>query len=267
MKKGFLVSVREDEKLLFEEFISFLREQKNILIDFCQVDYSREYICYCCYPSLDLSHLAEYLHKFNEKLYNEKRVERLDSLAQSHCFICDENHKFQILLEQILKSNESGKRDLINFIKNSFNQRLERQGFKYLIVTDPYIFSLSWREDLEYTKKVLKAVLEVAPNIKKVIFIVDESKVNSEVKEEIKSYLRERGKEVYITSWSNEAPFHDRFWIFCSTERHCRGLVSGTSLNGIGKRISLVDTLSDKDVEDILKILRRFYPLVISQFD
>jgi hypothetical protein len=41
--------------------------------------------------------------------------------------------------------------------------------------------------------------------------------------------------------------FHDRFWIADQS----RGLFVGTSLNGIGKRYSLVDYLREEDVKDI----------------
>ena len=41
--------------------------------------------------------------------------------------------------------------------------------------------------------------------------------------------------------------FHDRFWIIDDK----KGLFIGTSLNGIGKRYSLIDYLQDSDVANI----------------
>lgn len=43
--------------------------------------------------------------------------------------------------------------------------------------------------------------------------------------------------------------FHDRFWI--NPDRSC-GLVMGTSLNGIGKKIALIDRLQESDVVDLV---------------
>ena len=42
--------------------------------------------------------------------------------------------------------------------------------------------------------------------------------------------------------------FHDRFWI---VDRK-NGICSGTSLNGVGKRISLLNEISEEDVRDIV---------------
>ena len=42
--------------------------------------------------------------------------------------------------------------------------------------------------------------------------------------------------------------FHDRFWI---ADRK-KGFYTGTSINGIGKRISLINLLSEEDVEIII---------------
>lgn len=46
----------------------------------------------------------------------------------------------------------------------------------------------------------------------------------------------------------NTTHFHDRFWI----ANNEKGFLTGTSLNGIGKRFSLIQTLDAEDVEAIL---------------
>lgn len=43
--------------------------------------------------------------------------------------------------------------------------------------------------------------------------------------------------------------FHDRFWI----ANRKKGFYTATSFNGIGKRISLINLLTDDDVEEIVK--------------
>lgn len=42
-----------------------------------------------------------------------------------------------------------------------------------------------------------------------------------------------------------------RFWIL-----NCKNFFAGTSLNGIGKKISLINLLPDSDVEEIVRLLR-----------
>jgi hypothetical protein len=46
--------------------------------------------------------------------------------------------------------------------------------------------------------------------------------------------------------------FHDRFWI----GDRLRGVFVGASINGIGKRYSLVDIIAEEDVRDIVAILK-----------
>ena len=50
--------------------------------------------------------------------------------------------------------------------------------------------------------------------------------------------------------------FHDRFWI---DPENGSGIVMGTSLNGIGKKIALIDHLSSSDVAEIAGLA---YPLI-----
>jgi hypothetical protein len=46
--------------------------------------------------------------------------------------------------------------------------------------------------------------------------------------------------------------FHDRFWLADGA----RGLVVGTSLNGLGKRYALVDFMQPSDVRDVVQALK-----------
>jgi hypothetical protein len=46
--------------------------------------------------------------------------------------------------------------------------------------------------------------------------------------------------------------YHDRFWISAGRER---GILTGTSLNGLGRRYALIDHLQSQDVQDIVDSL------------
>ena len=47
--------------------------------------------------------------------------------------------------------------------------------------------------------------------------------------------------------------FHDRFWI---DPLAAKGFITGTSLNGLGKRYALVDHLQQTDAADVIAALR-----------
>lgn len=71
------------------------------------------------------------------------------------------------------------------------------------------------------------------------------------MKEKMHSAIYSQNNSVKIID-KHSKEFHDRFWI---NPVNKTGLVVGTSLNGIRKKIFLVDRLSSHDVKDILKLV------------
>jgi len=49
--------------------------------------------------------------------------------------------------------------------------------------------------------------------------------------------------------------FHDRYWIYADTTR---GVIVGTSLNGIGKKVSMIDHASPGDSREIVRLAAAF---------
>ena len=117
-----------------------------------------------------------------------------------------------------------------------------------LIITDPYLFTRSRRKDSEDYATSLGNML--APTLSeglRITAIVDPSQNDPRVQSAVAAALRSRAKDLTITVIES-GDFHDRFWIADRT----RGLVIGTSLNKIGRRIFFVDELSEADVAAVL---------------
>jgi len=264
-KKSFLLSIKAKEKQLLERFLSFLRKEQKLDIEYFPVEESLGYFCFVLRLNgeIGLSELLGWQEEFNRRLCEEGEVDRLSLLASAHCW--SEQEGEIILQEEILRAGSVARSNLVSFIKSKVAGKLQIVGSKLLIVTDPYMFRFKPDRDWEFIERVLAAVLEVANRLEKVVFIVDSDKVNEECKSLIKSFLEEKRKEMDIVYWKEGAEFHDRFWLFLTTERHCKGFVVGTSLNGIGNKIALADLLSEDDSEELLRLLREYYRDVLPE--
>lgn len=117
-----------------------------------------------------------------------------------------------------------------------------------LIIIDPYFYPKTSDID-EISQKFIRLISPVINDLKKIVVIS-----NGNHKSSIDGYiskLREENQNLEVNNhFSND--FHDRFWLNATENR---GIVVGTSVNGIGKKISLVDTLASSDVEQVLKEL------------
>jgi len=264
-KKSFLLSIKAKEKQLLERFLSFLRKEQKLGIEYFPVEESSGYFCFVLRLNgeIELSEILRWQEEFNRRLCEEGEVDRLSSLASAHCWSKQEGKTF--LREEVLRASSAARSDLVNFIKSRVAGKLQIVGSKLLIVTDPYMFRFKPDRDWGFIRKVLAAVLDAANRLEKVVFIVDPDKVDEECRSLIESFLEEKGKKVDVVSWNTEAEFHDRFWLFLTTERHCKGFIVGTSLNGIGNKIALADLLSEDDSEELLRLLREYYGDVLPE--
>lgn len=117
-----------------------------------------------------------------------------------------------------------------------------------LIITDPYLFTRSRTKDSEVYATSLGNM--IAPALAKgqhITAIVKPSENDAKVRAAVEAELHARVQDLTISVVESD-DFHDRFWI----ADRARGLVIGTSLNKIGRRIFFVDELSDTDVATIL---------------
>lgn len=117
-----------------------------------------------------------------------------------------------------------------------------------LLITDPYLFSSSARKDIDaYSESVANLIAPLLADGAKLIAIVDKDASHHEVRDAVLDRLSAACVDTDIRVVESK-DFHDRFWI----ADRCRGVIMGTSLYKIGRKIFFMDTLSDSDVAAVL---------------
>ena len=111
-------------------------------------------------------------------------------------------------------------------------------------MTDPYLFPYIRNPSEEQTYKTELVNLLVSLHAKKVIFCSKEKK-NTVMFQSIETELQNKGIILGFDQRLEEC--HDRFWYCPETQK---GVMFGTSLNGIGKKICRIDELSDLEVKE-----------------
>lgn len=106
-----------------------------------------------------------------------------------------------------------------------------------LIIIDPYLF----RTPKENEETILESIL-LRCNYEKIIAVVENANTNKSFVQHISNKLNGKLEVKY----SDE--FHDRFWICNRT----RGFLTGTSLNGLGKKYCSIQEIDNDDVDEIV---------------
>jgi hypothetical protein len=117
----------------------------------------------------------------------------------------------------------------------------ELNGAKYLLIIDPYFYST----DPACVALFGKMMMEISRNLERVTFITN-GRADTR-KAAMHDALRTICPTIEIKDVITDQ-FHDRFWVDPDNKK---GIVMGTSLNGIGKKIALIDHLSRSDVVEI----------------
>ena len=117
-------------------------------------------------------------------------------------------------------------------------------GVKDLLVIDPYLYST----DPGCVELFGRMMGELSQSLRRVVFITN-GRAHSR-REAMHEALRGITPTVDIKDVVSDQ-FHDRYWIDSAANT---GIVMGTSLNGIGKKIALIDLLSSNDVKDIVAL-------------
>ncbi|MGW8394487.1 hypothetical protein [Pseudoduganella sp. HUAS MS19] len=173
---------------------------------------------------LDETSLADYL----KELYVKRGISSLFNFS----IVCDAVLHPGIHVDEIT-----------NVIVESM---MDLKGVRNLIVIDPYFFACaSDAKALELLKRIMDAICD---DLQMVTFITNGtgSKLKKVVFDVVKSV-----KPSLIIKDVKTNEFHDRFWIDSDSNK---GIVMGTSLNGIGKKIALVDKLQSHDVKEISRL-------------
>lgn len=149
-----------------------------------------------------------------------------------------------ILQEEVLLKNITNEEKLNCF--SSFFSKIEAEE-KEWIITDPYLFkeSKNKKEDDEYCNILAKIIMKA--KAKSIRVITNYRNYNNDIHKKIENKLTQDIKII----WNDD--FHDRFWI---ADRK-KGFYTGTSINGLGKRITLINLLSKDEVKIIIDELNK----------
>jgi hypothetical protein len=132
----------------------------------------------------------------------------------------------------------------IELVISKFIERL--RPLKRLLIIDPYFYAAS-----PTSHQLLERLL--TPHQADLIDVtVICNNVSAPNATNMRSAIKSAAPNAAISEIQSST-FHDRFWI--NPDRSC-GLVMGTSLNGIGKKIALVDRLQNSDAEDLVALAK-----------
>ena len=151
---------------------------------------------------------------------------------------------FSITMDDITSQTMSI--DEIDLVFHRFVMTLK--PIEQLIIIDPYFYPNNSNID-NISKKFIGLISPIINDLKKIL-IVSNGTNKSSIAKYTKKLHEVNGSLLVDNIFSKKC--HDRFWI---NRVGNKGIVVGTSVSGIGKKISLVDKISALDVEQILKEL------------
>jgi hypothetical protein len=120
-------------------------------------------------------------------------------------------------------------------------------GAKRIMVIDPYFYGSSATPNVASLFQTLLATASSA--LEEIIFVTNGMSAN---KSDIHAAVNAVAPSCNIVDVTTQA-FHDRFWVDPDASK---GIVMGTSLNGLGRKIALVDRLQDADVTEIVSLAK-----------
>lgn len=148
-----------------------------------------------------------------------------------------ENNNLQVCTEELLYKNMNNKDKIQKFTQ--YLDDIESENLE-LIVIDPYLFATS---NKNYCK-LLSDIFNLS-KANSILIITSQNNYHQTSFDNIDKLTNISLNVVY----SND--FHDRFWI----SNRSKGFLTGTSLNGIGKRFSVIQMIEIDDVQDIVSEL------------
>lgn len=118
-----------------------------------------------------------------------------------------------------------------------------------LIIVDPYFYA--YTADLDYPQFVANILRPFHGTLSTIKIITLPNKVNATIKTTVENEIYTLNSAIDIQHTTSEL-YHDRFWI---TAKRAKGIITGTSLNGLGRRYAIIDKLHEDDVKDIVNSL------------
>lgn len=170
------------------------------------------------------------------------------------------------LLECIIKKSDLTNidQDRGEFLEN-FQSCLQKMDVtNELIIIDPYFLKKNSNEsldDVQFRLDLFEAMISQVKNrLSKIRIITAQNNINHDYEQQFRARVQSINPNIQISHYcTNE--IHDRFWI---NPINKKGLVIGTSLNGILKKYSFFDNLRDDDVGEILEVIRGLFPNLLN---
>lgn len=182
------------------------------------------------FANFKISHIPQPVYSFRREFLEHIAEHGLSSLF-----------KFTIAMEDI--TSPSMPINEIETVVSKFVAKL--QGAKRLLIIDPYFFSKSTKTDVGALFSRLLG--QMSSDLEEICFITNGRK--NDAKNDILAALDQKIKVHNVTT----DEFHDRYWVDPDNNK---GILMGTSLNGLGNKISLIDYLSAEDVVEIAKLAK-----------
>lgn len=149
-----------------------------------------------------------------------------------------------LLTEQVIPKGASP-----NNIVGALHKYLDKVGIdNELIIIDPYFFAPT--PDITYVSTIESVLDRYLPKLD-TIHIITSLKVDPTLVSTIEGALKTKKPTLNIIH-KTSSDYHDRFWISNSREK---GIITGTSINGYGKKYALLDRLNTSDVREIVSSL------------
>jgi hypothetical protein len=153
-------------------------------------------------------------------------------------------HQMQLILEDLTTPSTPPEK-----IESLLLRYLSNIGIdKELIIIDPYFFPATIEDS--YPEMISKIIQEFASTLVnlRVVTAKHGKAFSTQTKSIVEHEIRQACPAITISHTTSNF-LHDRFWI---SNNRKKGVVTGTSLNGLGKKYSIVDFLNDEDVEAIV---------------
>ncbi|MED4018039.1 hypothetical protein [Sutcliffiella cohnii] len=158
---------------------------------------------------------------------------------------------YQVLNEEFIPKKEN--KNTIKTILGKHIRGLNHDG-KVLII-DPYLFPNSSENDHKYIS-FLTEIFKPHTDLSKLLILTNRHEYSEKLKMNFVNSMINNGifksvSDIQITiDYKNE--IHDRIWL--SAKEH--GFLCGTSLNGLGKKYSLITEIDKSDSKEFLSLAR-----------
>ena len=196
------------------------------------------------YDIIDNNPGAQEFLRLEDEFYKET------GLCFNQVNIFNDNMELPVLNEDVLWRHLEDKEKVDTFLKYLSNINAADGD---LTIIDPYLFKCSGSEKKinDYIKLLSDILIQANP--KSICFITNKKEDHfiKSIYDKIKNNMTKKSIKVNL---KHSSKFHDRFWL-ASNNNEKKGFLSGTSLNGIGNKISLISYLENEDVQEIYKLI------------